>query len=227
MGRRSWTGRLRRKLRNARVLHRRSGSKAVFGYLLHSVLIRVVDHDRLDVIVLRRSTPKVREPRCDVEISCRPAQAEDLRRMHDSGQWGIDEAKLRWPALGYMCLLSEVDGRIGGYTWAHTLPTAVLMDGLAITVPDDLIYNFDGFTHPDFRGFGLQAARHHAVLDQPGWKEKTGLLGYVVGTNYASRRGQGKSGYVRVGTIWTAQFGKRRYAHFSHRLLAVGVGRAR
>jgi GNAT superfamily N-acetyltransferase len=218
-------GRLRSKVATAQTLMRRSGPASVLGQVMHNIMCTVMDCDRLDIIMLRRQA--LRPVRCDGTgtVSCRPACPSDLASMYDAGDWGIQEAKLAWPDLGYVCVLSEVDGQIAGYTWAHDLPVASLCSNLSITVPDEFVYNFDGFTHPRFRGYGLQSIRHRAVLEAPAWAGKAGLLGYVAGTNYASKQGQTKSGYVDVGSIWTVRTGRRFHAHVSPRLRRFGIDR--
>ena len=92
-------------------------------------------------------------------------------------------------------------------------------------MPANFLYNYAGFTHPDFRGGGLQSYRHRSVLDNERWTDRRALLGYVAATNFASQRGQTKSGYRRIGTVWL--IGTRRHfaALFSKSLRDIGIGR--
>jgi hypothetical protein len=94
-----------------------------------------------------------------------------------------------------------------------------------ISVPAQLLNNYDGLTLPEFRGLGLQPYRHHQLLNSGLWQDKRGLLGFVYQTNFASRRGQGKSGYRTIGSIWV--FGSRRHfvALFSGSLRRLGICR--
>jgi hypothetical protein len=40
------------------------------------------------------------------------------------------------------------------------------------------------------------------VLEIPEWQSRKGLLGFVAHTNFSSRRGQAKSGFRKVGSLW-------------------------
>ena len=88
---------------------------------------------------------------------------------------------------------------------------AEILPGLRLQLPPGMLYNFAGYTHPRFRGSGLQSYRHRSVLDHPRWANASSLLGWVKATNFASRRGQGKSGYRPIGWIWLVG-GSRRFA---------------
>ncbi len=96
-----------------------------------------------------------------------------------------------------------------------------------IAVPDSYVYNYAALTLPEFRGLGLQPYRHHQLLDSGLWHDKRGLLGYVFQTNYASRKGQAKSGYRRIGSIWL--LGSRRHylTWFTPALRRLGIRRLR
>jgi chemotaxis protein methyltransferase CheR len=214
-----------RKAETAKVLLRRAGPSAVFLHAVQKAGGALFSYERLDIIVLAKEAVQPVNIRRPGVTSVRVAQRTDLEFMNKDGGWRLEDSKLEWPDLGYVCFLSELDGEVAGYTWAHGLPTATLMDDLVITVPDQFVYNFDGFTHPDFRGYGLQGLRHHAVLDQPQWRGKQGLLGYVAGTNFSSKKGQSKSGYVGVGAIRCAKFRDKRLAQFGKGLRDFGVTR--
>ena len=113
----------------------------------------------------------------------------------------MDEAKLALLHAGDTCLLSLVDGCIAGYTWVHTRGRPQIMPGLQLQLPADVLYNFAGFTHPTFRGAGLQSRRHEAVLQQRCWADRPVMMGYVKATNFASRKGQTRSGYRKIGSV--------------------------
>lgn len=217
--------RIGQRAQAAREQLRRAGPRAALGLVFQKVAARLFRYERLDVVVLARETIRpIKSSRPGV-TSVRVAERADIEFMHQAGDWWLGEEKIGWLDLGYVCFLSEVDGQIAGYTWAHNLPTATLLDDLVITIPDRFVYNFDGFTHPDFRGYGLQSVRHQGVLDHPQWRGKRGLLGYVAGTNVSSKRGQGKSGYVGVGAIRCARMGGRMRTLFGRSLTAFGVAR--
>lgn len=146
--------------------------------------------------------------------------------MRQDPRWDISDERMRYFRTGDVCLLSYVDDRLAGYTWVHAQGRPELIPNLVIAVPGDYLYNYAGLTLPEFRGAGLQPYRHHAVLNQAQWKDRKGLLGYVRYTNMASRKGQEKSGYRRIGSMWL--LGSRRHfaVYFSRSLKAMGIRRA-
>jgi GNAT superfamily N-acetyltransferase len=124
-----------------------------------------------------------------------------LLALQAQEDWGIDAVKLAALRAGDQCLLSLVDDRPAGYTWVHSRGLPEILPGLWLRLPQGWLYNFAAYTHPAFRGSGLQSWRHAAVLQHPAWQGCAGLVGWVRATNHASRRGQRKSGYVPAGWI--------------------------
>lgn len=214
------------KFRSAATLVRRFGILAPLHSSISRILERIVGYRRFNVIILERGALRPFNERSGTRLSSRLATRGDLESLIAQGDWGITEEKLAWMQCGYLCFLCEVDGRTAGYTWAHDQETAELIQGLSISVPPDLIYNFDGFTHPDYRGFGLQGFRHHSVLGHSAWDSKRGLLGYVVARNYSSRKGQAKSGYSTIGVIRMMKLGERLLTFFSSGLGRLGIRRS-
>ena len=155
----------------------------------------------------------------------RLADEATLRRLQREGGWGMDDTKLALLHAGDTCLLSLVDGCIAGYTWVHVSGCPEIMPGLRLQLPEGVLYNFAGFTHPDFRGAGLQSRRHQAVWAQPAWAHMGRMLGYVKATNFASRQGQGRSGYRRIGSVVLMGSRKRFAAWLSPALRRSGVHR--
>lgn len=179
---------------------------------------------RLEVIHLTRDrvAPLTRP---EAAITSRLATEHDLLEMRADGRWNLDDDLLDGFHAGDHCLLSFVDGERAGYTWVHTGGRPLLMPGLRIRVPTDYVYNFAGFTLPEFRGHGLQPFRHHALLDRPEWRGCRGLLGYVHCTNWSSRRGQTKSGYQPLGTISLLGTHRRFVVRMSRELARLGIAR--
>ncbi len=162
---------------------------------------RFVYLDRLHIMVLDREDVSPSEPENPLRLSSRIATLEDLEEMEREGGWGV-RGKLEFHEQGDTCLLSYVDGELAGYTWAHSRGCPELLPDLTMSVPRQYLYSFAAFTLPAYRGLGLQAFRHRALLEHPRWKEKKGLLSLVAHTNYSSRRGQAKSGHRRIGDVW-------------------------
>lgn len=191
----------------------------------HRLVNTVMFFDRLDVIVLQRSSLAPLNPQQKAKFSSRIALRADLERLQATPDWGIGPEKMQNFDQGAQCVLSFVDGELAGYTWVDPGGRPELIPGLRIRVPEDYLYNYAGFTAPQFRGSGLQAYRHHSVLGQEPWLGRRGLLGYRRSTNYSSEKGQAKSGYRKVGSIVLWGSKGRFVAHFSKSLQVMGIER--
>ncbi len=180
----------------------RFGAARTLKHAAFRFINRFVYFDCLHIIVLKRADLKPLDPNNSHRLSARIATLDDLKKMERQGCWEIQQRKLGFFTQGDTCLLSYVNDELAGYTWAHTRGCPELVPGLRVSVPQRYLYNFAAFTLPVYRGCGLQSFRHHELLNDDRWRDKEGLLGFVIHTNYSSRRGQGKSGYTGIGTIW-------------------------
>ena len=209
----------RAELRAVTRTWRRHGAWAAFQQALEVLVNALVPFERLHIIELSRpvaqtiadappdssvpSTGRLGQTsqRLDAAFSTRFADEATLDVLQCDGGWGIDETKRALLRAGNTCVLSLVAGRIAGYTWVHTQGSPEFLPGLRLQLPQGALYNFAGFTHPDFRGAGLQARRHQALWAQPVWADRDLMFGYVKATNFASRQGQARGGYRKVGTV--------------------------
>lgn len=183
-------------------LRSRFGEVKTLKHAIYRLINRFVYFDCLHIIVLNRENLKSLDSTKAHRFSTRIATSEDLKEMEKQGCWHIHQKKIEFFNQGDSCLLSYVDNKLAGYTWAHTNGCPELVPGLRLRVPYEYLYNFAGFTHPEFRGYGLQSFRHHELLNHHRWRDRKGLLGFVIHTNYSSKRGQDKSGYTKFGNIW-------------------------
>jgi len=208
-----------------RDLHARFGLAAALQHAAHRLLNTVMYFEWMNIIVLQREHLRPLDPALTARLSSRLATLEDLQAMQSNARLDIGPVKLEYFRAGDACLLSYADGRLAGYTWAHTLGRPELIPGFVISVPPEYLYNYAALTLPEFRGLGLQPYRHRQLLDSGLWKDKSGLLGFVLQTNFASRRGQAKSGYRTIGCV--VLFGGRRcfWAWFSPALRRRGIRR--
>ncbi len=206
-------------------LYRRFGAVRMVQHAAFRLVNRVLRCDCLHIIVLDRE--HLPPPAADLgrRWSVRDATLEDLMEMQRQGGWEINRDKLACFHAGDTCLLSLVDGQRAGYTWAHTRGCPELLPHLRLRVPREYVYNFAAFTLPQYRGCGLQSFRHHALLNDPRWADKKGLLGFVLHTNYSSQRGQGKSGYRRIGDLWLLGTKSTFYVHIGRELRRLGIRR--
>jgi hypothetical protein len=206
-------------------LRSRFGAVKTLRHAAFRFINRYFYFDCLHIIVLDRDNLRSLDPDKTRRLSSKIATLEDLKEMEEHGCWHIHQKKFELFNQGDSCLLSYVDNNLAGYTWAHTHGCPELVPGLRLNVPYEYLYNFAGFTHPDYRGYGLQSFRHHELLNHNQWKDRKGLLGFVIHTNYSSKRGQDKSGYKRKGNIWLIGSKSHFYALIGKNLRHMGIKR--
>ncbi|MDP4301226.1 hypothetical protein [Leptothrix discophora] len=188
--------------RGCAVVHRHHGVLAAARHLLHHAINRYARLERLDITRLDRAAVQAIPAEALRRASTRLADEAELRRLQADPAWDLGEGQLALARQGDRCLLSLLDGRPVGYLWVHAVGHPELLPGLRLQLPPDHLYTYAGLTLPEGRGLGLQTLRHAAVLAQPEWADRAGLIGYVRSTNFASRRGQARSGFRRIGSIW-------------------------
>lgn len=203
----------------------RFGTGAAIQHLLHRLLNTLMFFECMNIIVLDRAQLRPLDPALTAKLASRLATLADLEAMQARPELGIHATKIGYFKAGDSCLLSYAGDKLAGYTWAHTLGRPELIPGLVISVPDSYLYNYAALTLPEFRGLGLQPYRHHQLLNSGLWQEKRGLLGYVFQTNFASRKGQAKSGYRKIGSIWLLGSKRHFIAWFSPALRRLGIRR--
>jgi len=206
-------------------LRSRFGAARAVKHAMFRAVNRVLYLDCLHIIALDREDLRPLDTGKAQGLRVRIATLDDLKDMQRQGCWEINPTKIGYFHQGDVCLLSYIGQRLAGYTWAHANGCPELVPGLRLRVPNEYLYNYAGFTLPEFRGYGLQPFRHHALLNDPRWRDKRGLMGFVIHTNYSSRKGQGKSGYRRIGDIWLLGTKSNFYAHIGPPLRSVGIER--
>lgn len=168
---------------------------------------------RIFLVVLSEPRPTPEAAGAAAGHTFRFAERADLERLVKVHESGIVSRDLQSFDGGCRCLLQYEQSQLVGYTWIGGSQLVELMWGLHFNMPDDMVYNYNGFTLPRYRGTSFQALRHLKVLEHTRAEGKRRLLGYVDHLNYKSLRGVQKSGYRRVGVIRGA---KRNGAiHFS------------
>jgi hypothetical protein len=216
---------IKSKLKTLEELRSRFGTLKTLRHASFRLINRFFYFDCLHIIVLDRNNLQSLDPANGHKLGTKIATVEDLKEMEKQGCWNIHQKKIEFFNQGDTCLLSYVDDKLAGYTWAHTNGCPELFAGLRLSVPREYLYNFAGFTHPDFRGYGLQSFRHHQLLSQHQWRDKKGLLGFVFHTNYSSRRGQEKGGYKWIGNIYVIGSKSHFWTFIGKNLRSVGIKR--
>ncbi len=129
------------------------------------------------------------------------ATLEDLERLKQKPESHIYERDIASFRNGCRCLLQIHGEALVGYTWISSAPLIEIMWGFHFNMPDDMVYNYNGYTAPEYRGTAYQGLRHLKVLEHTRAEGKRRLLGYVDHMNYKSLHGVRKSGYQRIGVV--------------------------
>jgi hypothetical protein len=167
----------------------------------------------MNIIVRDRAVAAVR-PGADGETTARLATLADLK-MQANPSWHPRHARVFQGRR--LCLLSYATLRL--YAGAHAGRPELIRPGFRADTRT--IRGAD----VEFRGLGLQPYRHHQLLNSGLWQDKRGLLGYVFQTNFASRKGQTKSGYRKIGSIWLLGSRRRFITWFSPALRRLDIRR--
>lgn len=213
------------KLQSYKIYVSRHGFICAFVGHVQRFLNKFFRFQSLNIIVLNRTNLKVLDPQRIKNFSTQFATLEDLQQLQRDQKWDITTTKIQNFHNGDFCLLSYIDGVLAGYSWAHIAGQPELIPGLTISIPEQFVYNYAGFTSPDYRGYGLQGYRHYELLNSKICRDKQGLLGYVDASNWSSRKGQTKSGYRKIGTIWIIGGDKHFLTFFSKNLKEIGIKR--
>ena len=153
----------------------------------------------LFVLTTPRPTPAAAE--AGKHHRFRWATLEDIERLKTDSSSKIFERDVESLKSGNRCLLQYDGDTLAGYTWIAGSRLVELMWGMHFNLADDLVYNYNGFTMPAYRGTAFQALRHLKVLEHTRDEGTRRLFGYVDHLNYNSLKGVQKSGYQAVGTL--------------------------
>ncbi len=130
------------------------------------------------------------------------ATPEDLEALGKVPAYEIAPIDVERVQKGTARCMLQLDGdRLVGYAWIWTSRLAYIDSGVHLNLPDDTIYNYKGYTNPEYRGGGYQALRHVNLLKLTKAEGVRRLFGFVDHFNTKSLRGVKKSGYVPVGEI--------------------------
>ena len=193
-----------RRFDTTRAIYRRHGLRSALLYVIRKILWFVPGGEStrnfLYVLAAPRPTPEAVEAARGHTF--RFATLEELTELSKDPQLQISDQNLEALKMGHRCLLQYDGDQLVGYTWASGTPLTNIVWGFHVNLPDEVVYNYKGYTAPEYRGKGLQALRHVKILEE---SKKAGgqqcLFGYVNHLNFDSMRGVRKSGYERIGVL--------------------------
>lgn len=130
------------------------------------------------------------------------ATPEELAALSSTPAYAIEPIDVQRVATGVARCMLQLDGdKLVGYAWIWTHRLAFIDDGVHLNLPDDTIYNYKGYTNPEYRGYGFQALRHLNLLKLTEAEGVRRLFGFVDRFNSKSLKGVRKSGYIKVGEM--------------------------
>jgi RimJ/RimL family protein N-acetyltransferase len=130
---------------------------------------------------------------------CHRATREEVARLVTEGHQ--EPEALAIFDQGDACLVQLLDGRFAGLVWVSARPAVELLPGVSLHIPEDAVYSCRTWTHPAFRGEGLQSVRHRAILDFAREAGRHRFFAYVKSTNFESLKGVRKSGCKPIGKV--------------------------
>jgi len=192
--------------------------------VLYKILNRLFNLNCLMIISLNKDDYKKRESADLSTHVFKNATENDIRELTKTNEFDIYEQDLKALKNGEQCLLHYVGDELAGYTWAHLSQSPTIIDGIRLKIPQNTIYNYKGFTHPKFRGKGLQSIRYQLLFDNYAGNGYSNLLGYVFRTNWSSRKGQRKGGYRDIGPLYYMKAKNTIFVLLSKKLVKAGIG---
>ncbi len=141
------------------------------------------------------------------------ASLEDLQRLQEDPEAHLYARDIASFKKGCRCLLQMDGDALVGYTWCSFEPLVEVMAGFHFNMPDDMVYNFNDYTVPGYRGQAYQGLRHLKMLEHIQAEGKNRLLCFVDHLNYRSLHGVRKGGYRHIGVFRGLKHKGR--AHFS------------
>ena len=167
--------------------------------------------------------------RLRANLTCRVLDETSLQRlvqdpdMDTSREW-VEDALRR----GDCCFAVLIDDRTIAYDWRALASPTPMNDELLVHFDDtESCYGFKMFTHPHFRGHGLQQtnfAHSDNALSAQGVRR---TLGYIEFTNRGSLKVAQASGGYQVGWIayWVSSFGFVRIRSWGARSVGFDIRR--
>lgn len=164
--------------------------------------IRYMGCNRMILFALTQPKPQKKAIESSRTHTFKFATEEDLKGLSVVEKYNIGEIDVERVRNGTAKCLLQLDGdKLAGYAWIWTHRLAYIAQGYHLNLPNDTIYNYKGYTDPDYRGDGFQALRHVKLLELLKDEGVSRLFGFVDHFNVRSLNGVKKSGYKKVGEL--------------------------
>lgn len=122
------------------------------------------------------------------------------------------------------CLAAFHGERLASYSWyARNSVDGKDHLGVSMSFPTDVVYMYNAFTHPDFRGRRLFSAGVALAAKELAAQGATKMIASVNSTNFASLRSCKRLGFRELGRIWTLGSGDHRLARTPSAAKRLGI----
>ena len=191
------------RIEKARSLFNQLGVRGTGTHVARKLLTTVPGGEASRIFLIVLTTPRPTPAAAEAGRNHRFhfATVDEIERLKTDPSTKLFDRDVDSLKSGNRCLLQYDGDKLVGYTWIAGSRLVELMWGMHFNLADDLVYNYNGFTTPAYRGTAYQALRHLKVLEHTRDEGTRRLFGYVDHLNYNSLRGTQKSGYEVVGTL--------------------------
>lgn len=169
--------------------------RAFFRFALGSVLVC----EKTYVFETYESKPDLKivdKAKVDVRL----LQGESVSRLNKFEKFRRGIAGKRFEA-GHLCFVAEKNGDIVNYVWVSFDATFVDELGREIRIGPQSAYRYDGYTVPEYRGFGILPVVLMRVADYLFKNGIEEIYDVVVSDNLSSLRALEKIGSRKMGEI--------------------------
>jgi GNAT superfamily N-acetyltransferase len=188
------------RIERLRSFARRHGTAASLRRVLGSFARRILFFDMSRLLWLSVERLEA-DPPDEPGLAFRFLPADEVRRFAaDAGNHLSAESAEQVQSESGHCFAALCDGRLASYGWyALGAVDPRHCGGVALRLPPDVAYFYNGFTRPEFRGRQLYGRLMGRGLRALGDRGIRSLLASVNWTNAAALRSSFRLGYVDLG----------------------------
>jgi len=199
-------------------IYKKHGLSTSAAYLYHRIVQKLhggkFRYRKVYLYILDSPRPNERAIKAAEHHTFKFASMDDLTSLQQQPEFEINEPDIKAMKHGDRCLLQLDGDTLVGYAWLAASSLVKIEWGFHFNMSDDTVYNYKGYTAPQYRGKGFQPLRHLKLLELVKTEGKKQLLGYVDQMNINSQKGVKKSGYFKIGTLKSI----RTETHINHSL---------
>lgn len=204
---------MKNKIQDASQIYKKHGLKISARYLYHRIIQKLHGgkfiYRKVYLYILDSPRPNEKAIAAAKQHTFKFATIDDLKSLSKNPEFEINEPDMKAFEHGDRCLLQLDGDNLVGYAWLAASNLVKIEWGFHFNMSDDTVYNYKGYTAPNYRGKGFQPLRHLKLLELVKTEGKKQLLGYVDQMNLNSQKGVRKSGYFKIGTLKCIRHGEK------------------